>query len=177
MEEKFISANGKEIYLNDERRRHLNAHPGVINFLEEAISKINIPEYAMYFQEAINLGRIIGISRLVKADKIYPDDEADFALRVNREWPVRVSLVSKGESCDSVTLEIKFDEQSKKYFLNTAYIGFPCPDSPYHISDKTSEKYKEALEFWCRHALAYDQKIMGKPFKASWSSILVRSKT
>lgn len=172
---KFLTADGKEVFLSESRKKHLKAHPGVMNFLKGAISKIYIPEGTTYFQEAINLGKKIGISRLVKADKISLDEETDFALRVEREWPVRVSLVLEGESCDSVTVEVKFDQESKKYFLNTAYIGYPCPDSPYHVADKTSDKYKEALDFWCNHALAYDPKIMGKTFKASWNSILTRA--
>lgn len=172
---KFLTADGKEIILTEKKKKHLRAHQNVMEFLEESISKIYIPDNATYFEEAINIGRVIGRSLLVKTNLITPDEETDFALRVGREWPVRVSVESKGESCDSVTLEIKFNEQSKKYFLNTAYIGFPCPDSPYYISDKISDEYKESLEFWCRHALAYDPKIMEKPFKASWNSILTRA--
>ena len=168
---KFLTADGKEIVFTQEKRKHLQAHPDVLEFIEEAISKVRIPDGLSRFEEAISLKRTIGMTLLVQTKPINPDDETDFALRVEREWPVRVFLESEGEPCDSVTIEIIFYQKSKKYFLNTAYIGFPCPDSPYHISDKTGDAYKEALQFWCSHALAYDPKIMGKPFKASWKSI------
>lgn len=173
---KYIAANGKEVFLTEEKKRHLLAHPDVFEFLEEAVSKAVIPDGATYFQEAIHLGRTIGVSLLIKTKKIKPDEETDFALRVERDKPVRVFLESDGQPCDSVTLEIKFDEQAKRYFLNTAYIGYPCPYSPYHITDKNNPEYKSALEFWCSHALAYDPKIMEKPFRSSWKSVLDKAR-
>lgn len=173
-DEKFISANGKEIFVTAEIRRHLSAHPDVLEFLEEAVSKANIPEGTALFNEAISLGRKIGISICVETEKISPNEETDFSLRLEREFPSRISLESKGDPCDSVTLKIKFDQQSGKYFLETAFIGLPTPSNPYY-ADRASNEYKESLDFWCSHALAYDPEIMEKPFKSSWNSILTRA--
>lgn len=173
-DEKFISANGKEVFVTAETRRHLLAHPDVLDFLEEAISKANILEGANRFKEAINLGRGIGISSLIETKPVDPDEETDFAMRIEREYPIRVSLDLKGKVYDSVTLKIDFDEKSKKYYLITAYIGPNTPSNPYY-ADRASDEYRKSLDFWCSHALAYDPKIMEKPFKASWNSILSAS--
>jgi len=173
-DDKFISTNGKEVFVTAETKKHLSAHPDVLEFIEEAVAKVHIPDTASLFKETISLGREIGISSLIETKPIRPDEETDFAMRVEREYPVRVSLNAKGSACDSVTLKIVFDEKSKKYFLITAYIGPNTPSNPYY-TNRTSDEYKESLEFWCSHALAYDPKIMGKPFKASWNSILSAS--
>jgi hypothetical protein len=174
--EEFLSADGKEIFITKETRKHLLAHPDVLEYLEEAIGKVKIPDGMSQFEEAIDLGRIIGKSLLVEAKDISSDEETEFALRVGREWPVRVALEAQGIECDSVTLDIIYDNNLKKYRLRTAYIGYPTPSNPYYIADKNSQDYKEAIEFWCCHALAYDPKIMGKPFKASWNSVLTRAR-
>jgi hypothetical protein len=174
-DEKFLSANGKEIFVTEETKRHLSAHPDVVEFFEEAISKANIPEGTTRFKETINLGREVGISSLIETKPILPDEETDFAMRIEREYPVRISLNVEGSACDSVTLKIVFDEKSQKYFLITAYIGQNTPSNPYY-TDRATDEYKESLDFWCSHALAYDPKIMEKPFKASWNSILTRAR-
>lgn len=173
-EQKYNSACGKEIFVTAETIQHLKAHPDVVEFLEEAISKTNIPEGVARFEEAINLGREIGISSLIETKPILPDEETDFAIRVEREFPVRISLEGEGKVCDLVTMKIVFDEKTKKYNLITAYIGPNTPSNPYY-ADRTSDEYRKSLDFWCNHALAYDPKIMGKPFKSSWNFILKKT--
>ena len=174
-DEKFLSANGKEVFVTAETKKHLSAHPDVLEFLEEAIAKVRITDDIVFFKEAISLGREISISSLINTKLILPDEETDFAMRIEREYPVRISLNAEGSACDLVTLKIKFDEKSKKYFLITAYIGPNTPSNPYY-TDRTSDEYKKSLEFWCSHALAYDPTIMKKPFRASWNSILNKIK-
>jgi len=169
---KFRTACGKEIHITEKTRKHLLAHSDVLEFLEEAISKIRIPQNTKHFCKAVSFGRIVGISRLVETEKILPGDETDFAFRLERKKPSRITFKSNGKPCDSVTLEIKFDGRAKKYFLSTAYIGYPCPYEPGYIKNQKSFEFKKALAFWCKHALAYDSKIMGKPFKSSWNGVL-----
>lgn len=171
-ENKFISGNGKEIFITEKTRTHLWAHPDVWEFLEEAVSKIKIPDGADYFCEAVKFGKIIGVSSLVETSPISLGEETDFALRLERQWPSRVALDSRKEPCDAMTLEIKFEKLSGKYILSTAYIGYPCPYEPGYIKNQGSDEFKKALYFWCRHSLAYDAKIMKKPFRSSWGSIL-----
>jgi len=173
---KIRTACGKDIHITEHARKHLSAHPDVLEFLEEAISKVVIPEGATNFEEAINLGRIVGESKLIETEKISPDQKTTFALRLERKYPSRVAVGEKGIPCDSVTIEIKFDETKKEYYLSTAYIGYPCPYEPAYIEDKTSEDFKKALDFWSSHALVFDPKIMGPTFEASWEEMLIAPK-
>lgn len=168
----FVTACAKKIFINSETKRHLQAHNDVEEFLEEAISKVKIPNGALYLENAVNLGRIIGISSLVETNSIQLNEKTLFAKRAGRDWPSRIACDSKGVPCDSVTLETKFNKQSNQYELSTAYIGFPCPDEPVHSSDKTSNAFKKSLNFWCRHALVYDPSTMGKYFESTWESVL-----
>jgi hypothetical protein len=170
---KLISADGKEIFITQETRKHLLAHPDVLEYLEEAVSKVKIPAGTIRFKEAISLGREIGVSSLVETKPIHPDEETDFAMRIEREYPVRVSLEGQGITSDEVTLKIILNERSQKYFLITAYIGPNTPSNPYY-ADRTSDEFEKSLDFWCRHALTHDPKIMKKSFKASWNSVLTR---
>lgn len=176
-ETKLISACGKEIFVTEEVKVHLLAHPDVLEFLEEAVKKIRIPDDTVHFCDAVNFGRIIGTSLLIKTNQISPKDETDFSFRLERKWPSRVTLEESGKPCDFVTLEIKLDKRLRKYILSTAYIGFPCPYEPCYIKDQESDEFQKALNFWCSHALAYDPKIMGKTFKSSWDSTLNRNGT
>lgn len=174
IKDKFKTACGKDIYLREERKKHFLAHPDVLDFMNEAISKIVIPDNATYFEEAINLGRTIGEAKLIEVEKIAPEQKTTFALRLERKFPSRVAMGAKGIPCDCVTVEIKFDDLKKEYYLSTAYIGYPCPDEPSHIKDKTSDDFKKALDFWLNHALVFNPKIMGSVFKASWNEVLSR---
>jgi len=169
---KFKTACGKDIYLREERKKHFLSHPDVLDFVDEAISKIVIPNSATYFEEAINMGRTIGEAKLIEVEKISPAQKTTFALRLERKFPSRVAVNGKGIPCDCVTVEIKFDELKNEYYLSTAYIGFPCPDEPFNIKDKTSDDFEKAIDFWCSHALIFDPKIMGPVFEASWNEVL-----
>ncbi|KKT72308.1 MAG: hypothetical protein UW66_C0006G0004 [Candidatus Moranbacteria bacterium GW2011_GWF1_44_4] len=172
IKDEIITANGKTISIPEDTKKHLSAHPDVLEFLEEAISKTVVPEKAKYFEGAINLGRIIGESKLIETEKIMPNEKTTFAFRLERKYPSRVIKNEKGMLCDSVTIEIKFDNVKKEYYLSTAYVGFPCPYEPFYISDETSDEFKQALDFWCKHALVYDSVIMDSAFEASWDEVL-----
>lgn len=168
----FTTACGKKIFITSETKKHLQAHSDVEEFLEEAILKIKIPDNVPYLEKAVDLGRTIGISTLVETNSIQPNRKTLFATRAGRNWPSRIACDLKGKSCNSVTLEIKFDKQANRYELSTAYIGFPCPDEPIHFSDRTSKEFKKSLDFWCRHALVYDPSTMGKYFESTWENVL-----
>lgn len=172
LKDKFKTACGKDIFLREDNRKHFLAHPDVLEFVEEAISKIVIPDGATHFEEAISLGRVVGEATLIEAEKISPDQKTTFALRFERKFPSRVIVGESGIPCDSVTVVTRFDELKKEYYLSTAYIGYPCPDEPVNIKDKTSDDFKEALDFWCSHSLIFDSKTMNPIFETSWEEVL-----
>jgi hypothetical protein len=172
MKKYYISACGKKIFIRNETKEHLLAHPDVVNFLDEAISKIYINRNVKHFEKAVDFERVLGASSLVRTKKIAPEDEADFAFRIKRRWPTRVALDSKDQTCNSATLVINLDEKIHEYYLVTAYIGLPCPDEPCYITNRSSSEFREAIDFWCKHALIYNPKAMGKSFKSNWMKIL-----
>jgi hypothetical protein len=164
--------DGKSVYITPEIKEHLLAHADVVEFLEEAVAKLEIPDGIAWIGVAVNLGRIVGVSKLVKVGEVLPNQKTFFAKRLAHEFPTHVTLNREGEPCDSITLEIKYDENEKKYFLNTAHFGFPCPDEPFYIADKESNEFKESLGFWRSHALVYEEKIMAPVFEAAWEKVL-----
>jgi hypothetical protein len=141
------TACGKIIEETSETRDHLLAHPDVWKFLEEAVSRVSIPEGALRIEEVVDFGKVIGISKLVKTKPVRLDEKISFAKRINRDWPSRVTKDSEGEPCDSVTVEIRLGGKKKEYFLSTAYIGYPCPDEPFCFLDQESEKFRESIDF------------------------------
>jgi hypothetical protein len=166
------TSDGKEVFITPGIKEHLLAHADVVEFLEEAVAKLEIPDGIAWIGVAVNLGRNVGISKLVKVGVVLPGQKTFFAKRIAHEFPTHVVLEREGEWCDSVTLEVKYDKNEKKYFLNTAHFGFPCPDEPFCINNRESNEFKESLDFWRRHALVYEEKIMAPVFKAAWEDVL-----
>jgi hypothetical protein len=170
--DKLVTSDGKEVFIIPEIKEHLLAHADVVEFLEEAVEKLEMPDGIMWIGVAVSLGRIVGTSNLVKVEEVLPGQKTFFAKRIAHEFPTHVALNREGEQCDSITVEIKYNKNDKRYFLNTAYVGFPCPDEPFYIADKESNEFKESLGFWRRHALVYDEKIMEPVFEAAWEDVL-----
>lgn len=168
----LITADGETVYLSRETKNHLLAHPDVLEFLKEAAGKIRMSEQGGIFEISVNLGRVIGISSLIGTAPISSGQKTFFAERFGRKYPSRVILNGKGEPCDYITFQIKFNERENKYFLMTAYVGHPCPDEPFYLSDKASSAFKEALVFWSRHALVYNANTMGQYFESTWEEVL-----
>jgi hypothetical protein len=172
----LVTAGGEIIFISDEMMDHLQAHPDVIEFLNEAASRLDIKDKTGHFEEGVNMGRIIGISGLVQTETISLNQKTYFANRISRDFPCRIDPESKGNACDNITIAIKFDEKSKTYNLLTAYIGFPCPDLPYDVPDRNGDDYRKSLDFWCQHALTYDENVMGLIFESTWEEVLKESK-
>jgi len=175
--DQLTSACGKTIIISRDTKKHLLPHLDVVEFLEQTIAKIVIPDSATYFEETINLGRIIGKSNLIKTKKISPSQLTPFAFRLGRKYPSRIVLNRKGIPCDIVTVEIKFNELKKEFHLSTAYIGYPCPDEPFYIKKRTGSDFRESLEFWCNHAFVYNPKTMDSTSELSWEELLEKPKS
>lgn len=148
---------------------HLVSHPDVIKFLPEAISKFNVKESKIredgVIVAEVNLGRIIGKTGLIKTNAIKMDEETLFSYRHDHSYPTRV-VKGEGEDCDTITLAVK--PENNKWALLTAYLGYICPDEPFYIKDHSSAEFKESLNFWSTHALAYDPAVMQEPFTSTW---------
>jgi len=175
-EKKYSTACGKEVFVTAETMNHLKAHPDVVEYLTEAISRANIPNGSTIYRETVDMGRTVGISALIETDRISLNDETYFAKRIEREYPVRIILNVVGQPTAKVTLKVVFDEMENKFLLQTAWIGPDAPPLPYNVPGDLGGELEKSLGFWCSHALAYDPKVMGKPFKTSWNFILNKEK-
>jgi hypothetical protein len=169
---KIKTSCAKDVFINAQTRRHLLAHPDVLPFLEEAISKISIPAGALRFEKAVSLKKIIGVSMLVKTRAVRLNEKTMFAKRINHQWPTRVAPDTGGSACDSVTVAVKFEKERKRYVLLTAYVGYPCPDEPASIPQVNRKKFKESLDFWRKHALVFNEKTMDPYFESTWKKVL-----
>lgn len=158
--------------VNKEAQEHLTAHPDVSTLLLAAISKLTIGDSVSHIEKEINFGRVVGISNLIPIPKVGIDQKTYFAFRKARKCPSHVVLNQKDESCDTITVEVNFDESSQKWILSTAYIGHICPNEPFYFENKTTPEFKEALAFWSEHALIYDETTMNEPFKSTWQDEL-----
>ena len=177
MEKTFRTLDGKIIIVNKETEEHLIAHPEVLPFLKEAISKVTLIDAdkdVSSISKEVDFGRNIGTNNLVETKEISPQDKMLFAYRKARKHPTHIVMARAGEDCPTMVIQIKFDKIIEKWLLMTAYIGHATndPHEPFYISDKNSEEFKKSLEFWSRHALVYNQETMDLPFESTWKDEL-----
>ena len=168
---------GGIINVSGRTEAHLKAHPEVINLLDSAIKMINLPTIAQMYEGVIDMGRIIGRSRLAKTAPYKNGDKFYFALRTNRALPSRVvSADNIGEETTKIAIIAKPRGEGRNYELITAWIGELAKKEPWDSNFSNIEEFKESLNFWNTFALIHDPKVMGDMFASSWRKILVNSK-
>lgn len=178
----FQTADGHAIFISEERANHLAAHPDVLEFLPEAISKIVIGDATGRLKKEVGMGRIVGTAGLVDTPDITLTSETYFAFRTHRKFPSHISMEGKGKASDTITVSVDFDESTKKWMLITAYIGYFAPSEPLYFFDPTSfhyedsSQFKESLHFWMTHALLYDPLVTGTPYISTWEKEIEKVK-
>ncbi len=153
---KLLTKDGHKVYYS---QYHLKVHADVIEYLEEAMSKIDSKDES-FIKVAVNFNKTIGHSTCVK---VQDGDEFRYAKRLGRKYPTRFVMNREPEPCSTVTVIMKRTPNSDKYgySLLTAYIG-GLATKEVHDPKLEYEEAHEANEFWSKHALIWDEAILEK---------------
>ena len=168
---------GGRIVVIDEIWKHLEAHPGILDLIPEIASSITLPTDGSRLSCQTSLGRVVGQSNLIGAEKIGLSETAWFAIRKNRMKASRVVPDANPVDTDLVSI-VANPVEKDSYELVTAWFGTMAPKEPWDpdLTDDPSA-YKASINFWCRHALVYDPEVMDEPFESTWEDIVNDRKT
>lgn len=176
LQDEYRTGCGGRICLTEGARKHLEAHPEVADFLAEAISGITLPKDQSYLAVEVNLGRALGPCTMIETRTVSPDNLTTFAVRKGRDKPSRVVVVEWPPPCETIVICAIHDqnqEDPRRYLLATAYVGCRAPDEPWNPRlESGSDKAREALEYWCSHAMVWNPDAMGDVFVSTWAAIL-----
>lgn len=142
------------------KEAHFHQHPEVINFLYEALSKIQtqllqMPENS-YLTQTVDLERNLGKSHCVS---LKGDEKVFYAQRTGRTTLTKFVEGVESQDCSCVTV-ILYKNSANKYKILTAYVGFESSKEPLDPTIKNVEDFNIAKQFWENHALiAGSQKI------------------
>ena len=168
----FKTSCGGNINLSESVKEHLRAHPNILDLIPEVALRITLPVDGSRLTKQISFNRVVGQSSLINTKKIELSDIAWFAVRKNRMKASRIILGECLADTDIVTI-IANPFAENTYKLVTAWFGILAPKEPwdFDLVGNLSE-YKEAIQFWCSHALIYSSDTMHDPFESSWENIL-----
>jgi hypothetical protein len=166
----YRTACGATIELSEKARRHLDAHPDVLDILHEAIGKIQLRNRP-HQEIEVDLGRAVGISTCIKTTAIRADEQAQFALRKGRQFPSRVITGVTGSPTSKAVVIVR-QLGRYQFDLVTAWIGSLAKKEPWDRNIKSPAQFQECLDFWCNHALLHDPDTMGHVFQGTWEQIV-----
>ena len=165
---KYPSANGHLILITQDTVDHMKAHPIELSLLKEAFNQLVITDDKKWFVGTVDMGRIVGQSTCLQTDQVDVDQQVLFGFRHNRSIPTRCVY---GEGIDTSNLTIVLRKGKVDYFMISAWAGTKAIQEPTHITQK------DRIEFWCNHALVYEENnFKGKPFFSTWREVLRKQK-
>jgi hypothetical protein len=169
---KLKTKNSSNVIVPNKTLLHLQAHPEVMQFLEEAIRLLDLPTDNSFLRKEIEMGKIIGISGCVETPRIQMNELTLFAQRIERNHPSRV-VYQEGTETSKISI-LAFPDRSGNgdYILITAWIGSLAPKEPWDPNIGSKEELEESIKFWTTHALVYNPSIMGEVLSTSWEEIL-----
>lgn len=171
LSDQYRGACGSIVTITENARRHLEAHPAVIQFLPEAIRKTWVSRSPIPEIE-VDMGRVIGRTNLVDMSVGKPSTPMQFALRKGRYLPSRVTNeVTVGQETHKLVLVAR-KQHPRSYQLVTSWIGSLARKEPWDHSIRSEHEFEECLRFWCSNALLHAPDTMGPVFESSWTEIL-----
>lgn len=146
--------NGINIKILESTKRHMMAHSDVkMNDIEEAISKIVYD--GSFYMDAIDLGRVIGLTSCVEVDE---NDDVIYFYRKNRFGRTPFVKNKEKKETSKIVIGITNDRNTGDPILLTAFYGERAPMEPWDARRKKlpEDKIAECEKFWLTHALVYD---------------------
>lgn len=108
--------------------------------------------------KTIEFDEDIGYSSLVTVTE---DDDIVYAKRKGRSTYTKFVRNKKKELVKSVVFILKRRRRNKdQYYLITMFPGVGNYKEPEDINIKNERELKDSLEFWCNHALVFDEEII-----------------
>lgn len=159
---------GSRVVISRRSIAHLAAHPDVIPILPEAIRLADFSGRD-FVELVIDFGRVVGKCSLIECGDDTPDTKMLFAVRKGRIHPSRVTHSTMRDTTSVALVARKTD--AKTYQLITAFFGVITKREPWDPSLNLVSR-REALSFWCRHALAYSPDVMDGIFESTWQAVL-----
>ena len=169
----YKSSNHCLVELSNKTLSHLEAHPKIIDYLSEAISKTSIPiKQKDRIRMEIDLKKIVGKSSLINTEPITNNSETYFSIRKGRKGPSRVALDEDPQETSIISIIVDpIDE--KQYSLISAWYGPIAPKEPCDNTFLNDQKCNdESLSFWCCHTLVYEVDFMEEPFISTWEKVI-----
>jgi len=179
MYEVYRTKCGGAVVVPPKASYHLQAHPGVLQILEEGCALLELPTDGSFLTTTVDFGRVVGGNSCIPTETIKTTGRALFAHRHGRPGPSRVVVVEELPPTTTLAI-IAFQSQDRRtgrrepgtYVLVTAFPGDIAEREPWDRNFGTEQEARKALQFWCRHALAHDPKVMGEVFESTWADIL-----
>jgi hypothetical protein len=142
--------------------------------LEEAISKIVIPENVDLIKTEVDLTRNLAEEDKTKTNKISLKEEAFFAKRKGKDVYSRVipNVIKKTSSIVTIFAFRDTKRNIEDFVLITAYIGNMGEKEPMDRNIKSDAELEKSLDYWCETAFHYDKKTMSEIRIASWEEII-----
>lgn len=164
---------GGKINVTHQGWSHLQAHPNVLEHLQEAISKIQLPAKPQKIEFEVDLGRIVGRQGIVETAAVDIDASTLFALRTNRKSPSRVAAAGVlGSETTRMVVIAKPSRIQGEYDLITSWVGILAKKEPWDPNITTLSEFNECLKFWSSTALVYQPEVMGPVLESSWEQVL-----
>ena len=169
----YKSSNHCLVELSNKTLSHLEAHPKIIDYLSEAISKTSIPiKQKDRIRMEIDLKKIVGKSSLINTEPITNNSDTYFSIRKEREGPSRVVLDEDPQETSIISIVAEPTDENN-YNLISAWYGHIAPREPWDNSLlKDKKALDESLSFWCCHALVYEVDFMQEPFISTWDKVM-----
>ena len=167
----YATACKKAIGLDTHARRHLEAHPGILEILPEACHRITLPINETELRVEVEFAHPVGFTGRIATRPITQYTRCLFARRMGRKCPSRV-FITTPMMVNTVALVAVPTRHTFIYRLMTAYYGTLAPLEPFD-SKLTDEERDASIDYWCRNALIYDTSVMGKPFYSTWRRIQI----
>jgi hypothetical protein len=140
--------------------------------LREAAARLSLPEVDRPCPLGVDLRRPLQLASLLPAPTIDLDTPGNFAVRLNRAHPSRVTDETPTVWDSTVVLWVKPSNGNSRVELASAFIGELAPLEPWAPQLPTRPEFQIALDFWCRNALVYDSQVMQPMFATTWRQVL-----
>lgn len=133
---------------------HLDGHPEVRGYLEEAFARIGSP--TRLWAGVVDLGRQLGTSSCVE---VAPDEPVLYAWRHGRRGCSRFVRGREPVACTTVKLVLY--PEAERAVLVTAFIGGDVAPEPWSSGAASSDaEHLAAVRFWECHALIWDETLV-----------------
>ena len=145
------TANGKDIYINQETIKQMKRHPELDRTdIIDAIKKIDDYNDDFYIR-SIDIGRTVGKDDCVNRDLC---QEISLLYKKGNKYPLPISVDTEPQDTSMVTVVLCKNKDGQGEFLS-AFYGLYTPRHPWDVKLEEYER-KESEEFWRNHVLVMD---------------------